>query len=305
MMNVRQPLPDQTLESLVAVSTLWNGDPVCSGDHSVLWRMRGFWPRSLMNLYMLLGRHWFASATTLLERHTYVVLLKPFFEHHDYDRLSTNLLLGRRLQRLQANTSKRQVRAALHFCPACAESAAYGYAYSHRAHQVAGVEVCTLHSIGLRQLCPNQGNWFDQHGVWTKLPTNSVPRSDSSDVDPSTLKGYAEFVSAALEGTLPILSFSRRMNLCYRRLGLTEYLHLPYWQISALHKSAVGTFGRRFLEEADCANVLGLNLAILTSSFGSPHEFRAASYEPLSPEPKISSASGYQRKTVEDEAIAA
>jgi hypothetical protein len=307
MMNVRQPLPDQTLESLVAVSTLWNGDPVSSGDHSVLRRMRGFWPPNLMSLYMLLGRHWFGSATTLLERHGYVVLLKPFVEHQAYDGLSTDILLGRCSKTSQLITTKKEVRAALHFCPACAESelTAHGYAYAHRAHQVVGVEVCTLHGLGLRKLCPKRGDWFGQHGVWTKFPTNSVVRLDANNVDPVSLRGYAEFVSAALEGTLPILPFSRLITLCYRRLARTEHLHFTDLQVSSLYQSAVDTFGRRFFEKVGCAGALGIYLPILASSFGSPHDFRAASYERSGPELKAPSATGYQRKTVGDEAIAA
>jgi len=332
MINVLQPQPDQTIESMVAVSTLWNGEPVSGNANrqfveSTLRRMRGFCTPHLMTTYMVLGRHWYAQAMALLERHAFFVLLKPFICGDSYEMLSADLLVGRRPSTMHVITSRNKIRCALHFCPTCVDSelAALGYAYTHRSHQVAGVYVCARHGLGLRRLLPDGRDWFVAHGALTRFPMNSVELTGAGGVDLDHLQSYSEFVAAALDGTLPAVSYATRLALCHRQLTGKSRLFNTSLELREVYRSAARRWGSRFLEEVGVpwfsgkpmfygdpvvsngrdASAFGIGFVLLASFFRRPHEFRQATYEPFDDGPKASETTRVQPQVTDGEAMLA
>ena len=240
--------------------------------------------------------------------------------------LSTDLLLDRRPGTMHVITSRDKVRAELHFCPACVETelTTLGYAYVHRAHQIAGVYVCARHGLGICQLLPDGRDWFAEHGAFTNFPKNSVELVEATGVDPDDLQNYAEFVAAALDGSLLGLSHSTRTALCHRQLTGKNRLHTTSLQIRQVYQSAEARYGRRFLEDVGAAwlagparcdedpaaaggrhdSAFGIGLALLASSFRGPHHFRKAIYERFDCGLETSSTTEDQPEAVEKEMVA-
>lgn len=154
------PYPEETLYSVVARYHQRMGNPVLSATaRDVFGRER------LLSLHMLPveidrltsqlppGHRW--SSDRLIDEHTHLPLYMPFLPPDRLDLIRTRMKEG--TGQVSGLLGSMQTRAKsypfMRYCPVCVDddNCRFGESYWHRAHQVPGVEICSVHGVYLER----------------------------------------------------------------------------------------------------------------------------------------------------------
>jgi hypothetical protein len=231
--DVRLPVPDQTIESLVAATWLRNPWPTWEEAAAIVFGSAKTKSRRLVHggwreAYAALDGAGYSTPDELVAAHSYLPLFQPFMEVAIYERLRSALVEGQ-VARLSALSRSRVLAAGpVRFCPQCAarEIAKSGYAVAHRSNQISGVAACSEHGAGLVTLSAHERFTINlsEKGLHIPSPQHHSPQTQCTpshadrDPKPAELR-YARLVNAALSGefapsSLQIrqLAFSDRLD---------------------------------------------------------------------------------------------
>lgn len=231
--DVRLPLPDQTIESLVAVT--WLRNPVSTWEEaaaivfgSAKTKSRRLVHRGWREAFSALDGAGYRTPEEFVSAHSYLPLYQPFMELATYERLRSALVDGQ-VARLSALSRSRVLSTGpFRFCPLCSarEIAKSGYAVAHRSNQVSGVVACSEHAVDLITFSAHERFTISlrERGLHIPSPTHVSPDPQSTvrhphrDPQDAELR-YARLVDAALSGKIapaPLrvrqLAFSVRLD---------------------------------------------------------------------------------------------
>jgi hypothetical protein len=223
--DVRLPVRDQTIESLVAVMWLFNGFPTWEAaasavlGHTKSKNVRGLLHSGWREAFVTLNGAGNSTPNELLAAHSYLPLYQPFTKVAVYEQLRTTLLDGDLARLLALARTRVLAGGPVRYCPLCAakEVLQSGYAVAHRSNQISGVMTCSEHGVGLISFAAT-GRFaikFGEKGL--HIPSASAlashPQSalscDVRSPKPAELR-YAKFVEAALSGELAHASLGAR-----------------------------------------------------------------------------------------------
>lgn len=232
LIDVRIPVPDQTIESLVAATWLRNPWPTWEEAAAIVFGsaktksqrlVHGGWREA----FTALDGVGYSCPDELVAAHSYLPLFQPFMEAATYERLRLALVEGH-VARLSALSRSRVLTGGpVRFCPLCSarEIAKSGYAVAHRSNQVSGVVACSEHGVGLITLSAHDQftSNLGERGLHIPSPALPAPHPQCTPSCPdrgreSAELRYARFVDAALSGELAPASLGARQFAFLDRL---------------------------------------------------------------------------------------
>ena len=239
------------------------------------------------------------SPQELLANHSYLPIFRPFLTPRAYE-LSQQLMVEGNVRRLVNLSKFRAIAPSLRFCPACKSSdlKEHGYSYAHRSHQIVGIKACHLHGISLLELCAEGSDGFARHGLL--MPeTDGTPTTwqltKPAEEEPSQFSiRYAQFVAAALNGTLRFVQAKNRQAAYRQRMSRepngvkitpTSLTGLVRSEISdatlshmglGLASTATANWPAMFLDGSDYANHPVANLLVIALLFRDVADFNQA-----------------------------
>lgn len=258
MINFPAPQPDQSLDSLAALTWAHNPWPnwesACRelfGGDVFKRRCVGFGAFNASQAR--LGRTWYDDPAVLLANHCYLEVIRPFTPARTYRTAVARLLSGN--IRVRGIVLKSPLSEAPLYCPDCVEReiGSIGYAYKHRTHQALGVSVCSLHGASLATIKSERVDPFVERGLLMPSGRHGHPwsflRTSGKPLVTSGIRSYAAFVEAALNGRLPPTSRKQRFAAIMQKLGLD--CRLPkHWPCCAqrVGTATLHNFDSDFLE---------------------------------------------------------
>lgn len=222
--DVRLPVPDQTIESLVAATWLRNPCPTWEEAAAIVFGSAKTKSRRLVHggwreAFTAFDGAGYSSPDELVAAHSYLPLFQPFMEVATYERLRSALVEGQVAKLSALSRSRVLAGGPVRFCPPCSarEIAKSGYAVAHRSNQISGVVACSEHGVGLITFTAHDRFTINLSEKGLHIPAPALlsphpqctPSCHDSDPKPAELR-YARFVVAALSGELAPASLAVR-----------------------------------------------------------------------------------------------
>jgi hypothetical protein len=230
--NIPLPCPDQTLDSIAALTGLLNG---LSPGRETIDRVFGSpniktdraFHAGLRWAYGVLGGLGYGSYEQFTERHGFLPIFRPFVSAATYERakgkLESNAVTG--LCQLLFTNNFTMQRNAYHYCVDCAVESIQkrGYTYAHRTDQFQGVDFCAEHGTTLLTLAPGiRPKGSLAYGLiipaadddWRQILVPVTPLSTAP-----AWRALGVWVKAVLNGELPITSVELRTTVLQRQIN--------------------------------------------------------------------------------------
>lgn len=237
--NIPLALPDQCLESLLAVVWKENGT-ACALRESIARHLNGSFKLHFVSLggglkvFKYLEGAGYRTASDFLEAHTYLPLFRPFSNPRTYQATLEQSVAGRyvSLSGTLGALDRPCVKSARWYCAACAEDdfARRGFGYARRVHQVLGVDVCPAHGEPLFRPRLASSSAPGAYGLLLTPADFAHPVVSTSlnepraSIRPFRLR-FAKFVAATLDGSLMPLGPKQRRALLSERIRSMPELH--------------------------------------------------------------------------------
>ncbi|MBW9267378.1 MAG: TnsD family transposase [Candidatus Thiodiazotropha sp. (ex. Lucinisca nassula)] len=309
-LNLPVPQPDQTLESLCAAVCLDNGTMDKWGNlmshlfGSRYIRCETMTPSGLTHLFQQYPPVTFRSVDDLIQRHSSVALYLPFLDTETRKRVTHKLANNTSgLTRVLGLNQFNPFRTDALYCEKCVEEevVTYGFAYSHRSHQLRAVHFCHRHQLPLGRF-QKDNHYRSFHGLLiphdnVQHPINIVPEKKVKKSELSM--SFGAWVESAYLGQLPGCSEDLRIKLITQRLDAA--IGVPGTSKNfptRIRRLLLKTYGNEFLSEAGLSLYDGpsawprlfasgyayrvnpiANMLILNALFESPDEYRRVVYE--------------------------
>lgn len=230
--NIPMPQCDQTMESLAALTALFNGLKGAKAWAKSLFGVTDL--RSIdttyhygsKRLFEALGGAGYPSCSDFLDNHSLIGLYKPFAPPKLYERARNKLIDDNvhGIASLLGTNGLSPFADQTRYCRECAisEFRSLGYAYAHRTHQVSAVTTCPLHSVKLVTLSERYNGITSRWGLL--MPNIAVTSLSELDFVPiSQLECRPEirldvWVYAAINARLTTTSTAVRQRLIRERL---------------------------------------------------------------------------------------
>ena len=263
--------PDQTISSLAALAWWLNAMP---GWSSVKHRVFGGFAccqtqtafhGGVSQCFEALGGAGSDTVSQFLDEHGYVRLLgslaSPEVYHQVTKKILTNHPWGTEF--ILGLSAGALISPVARYCHKCvdAELARVGYAYAHRTQQHIGVKVCPDHGVPIVACKLDCNDGLAIRGILTSSSCKvfddcSIDTVDFADDECHLLaKQFAQWVKSLLEGKVPLISVSQRLEAISRRLAEVKRWKDVGQRLrpSSLQQLVVTRFGDTFLRQVGLA----------------------------------------------------